>query len=173
MRSCPLALTIAILLAIITLAGCSDQGASNANAANSSATSAENADTPKDNVDEFEMLVRLPFAPEEVVWKETALEPASLPDAPTKRLIAVLRFTPDSATRLSDQAGKAKPAARESLDTEPWYPAELIAQAGTSGEGKLAGNTYPADEFLQPPYTQGKLTRIDNTDYFILELFGR
>lgn len=174
MQIVPVALSLAVLLILQGLSGCSAKQASNANApAAASPMSAETADAPRDNVDEFQQLVRLPLKPEEVVWKETALEPSRLPDAAAKRLIAVLRFTPENASRLSDQAAKSRPPAPESLDTEAWYPEELIAKAGTSGDGKLAGQSYAADEFLLPPYTQAKLTRIDNTDFFIIELLGR
>jgi hypothetical protein len=171
MRIFPLAISLAIAVVLIGSGGCSTRKTSNTNTATD--TAAEKSDAPKDNIEEFQLLVRLPFPPEEVVWKEITLEPSNLPDAATRRMVAVLRFTPDAAARLSEQAGRSRKPTSVELDTETWYPAELIAQGGMNGEGKLAGQSFPADEFLQPPYTQGKLARIENTDYFILELFGR
>jgi hypothetical protein len=108
------------------------------------------------------------------VWKETAPDPSTSPDTTlTKRMIAVLLFTRENAAKLSEGLGRSHPPIAESLDPDSWYPAELIAQSNVRGDGKLSGQSYAADEFLQPPYTQGKITRIENTDYFILELFGR
>lgn len=165
---------IAVFLAVaFALAGCTPKDGANANAS-TTANTVPAADAPKDNSDEFALLVRLPVEPEDVVWKETAADPNTSPDATlTKRLIAVMRFTPENAAKLAEELGRAHPPIPESLDAESWYPAELTAQSNVSGDGKLTGQSYAADEFLQPPYTQGKVTRVANTDYFILELFGR
>jgi hypothetical protein len=36
----------------------------------------------------------------------------------------------------------------------------------------LKGAAYAANDFLQSPYNNGKLTRINDTNYFVLELFS-
>ena len=175
MRISPIAISLTIFLALACLSGCTGKNAANSNsAAGDSNSSASAADAPKDNSEEFEQMVHLPLPAEDVVWKETAPDPSTSPDTTlTKRLIAVLLFTRENAAKLSEDLGRSHPPIGESLDPDSWYPAELIAQSNVRGDGKLSGQSYAADEFLQPPYTQGKITRIENTDYFILELFGR
>ena len=56
---------------------------------------------------------------------------------------------------------------------ENWFPDELVAQAGLSGDGTVLANSYPATAFLLEPYTDGTIARIDNTDYFIIEALAR
>ncbi len=54
--------------------------------------------------------------------------------------------------------------------TETWFPAELIAASGLSGNETLKGTAYSAEDFMKSPYNQGRLIKVDETDYFILEL---
>ncbi len=68
------------------------------------------------------------------------------------------------------QAGTYKPAAEADIDAETWFPAELIAQSQLSGDESLKGTAFAADDFLHEPYNQGKITRINDTNYFVLEL---
>lgn len=142
------------------LSGCSSP-AGNSNQAQTSgnASNAANA-APKDNVEEFADIVRLPFVPEEVAWKET----------PTKGITAVVRFSPEDAQKMSAEVAKNGQAATESLTVESWYPTELIAQSEMTGESTIKGQSYPAESFLNPPYKKGKITRIEGTDYFILQI---
>ena len=49
-------------------------------------------------------------------------------------------------------------------------PPELIAQSQGSGDEILKGKSYAANEFFSESYKNGKITRINDTDYFILEL---
>ena len=107
------------------------------------------------------MLVKLPVEPEEVSWKE---------DSAKKQLIAVLRFSPENAGKLSAEIEKSGQPAVEDLPVESWYPAELVAQGELTGESTVKGKSFPADPFLNPPYTKGKITRVENTDYFILQI---
>jgi hypothetical protein len=169
---------IALLIAAI-FTGCGSNNTTNSNAANQNANSANSnsAASIKDDVDELELTIKLPFRPEEAVWREDVLGKTGdnrVPPAPTdKKLIAVLRFLKDDADKITAQAEKYKPAAPETLNSENWFPAELVAQSQTSGDETLKGNSYAANDFLNPPYSDGKLTRIDGTDYFVLELFAK
>jgi len=74
------------------------------------------------------------------------------------------------ADKLVEEAKKIKPPTPAKIGSELWFPAELIAQADNSGDDTLNGTTYAANAFFQPPFTDGKLTRIQGTDYFVLEL---
>ncbi|HEX8638579.1 MAG TPA: hypothetical protein VF692_10990, partial [Pyrinomonadaceae bacterium] len=90
-----------------------------------------------------------------------------------KKMTAVLKFTAEDAARIVAQAETYRPATPAQIETESWFPAELIAQSELSGDETLKGNAYAANDFLQPPYSDGKLTRLENSSYFILELFAR
>ena len=106
-------------------------------------------------------MVALPVEPEDVAWEE---------NAQNKSLTAVIRFSPENTARMAAEIAKYGAGTPETLSVETWYPAELIAQAELSGESSIKGRSYPADSMVNPPYTKGKITQIDNTDYFILQI---
>ena len=168
---------IAILITALLTACLSDK-TNNSNQTNQAANSANsnNSNSVKDDVDELELTIRMPFHPEETVWREEPLgKPGSerAPAAADKKLVAVLRFLKDDAEKVVAQAEKHKPGADDKINTETWFPAELIAQSQTSGDETLKGKSYPANDFYNAPFTDGKITRIEGTDYFILELFAK
>jgi hypothetical protein len=163
MRLLPLALLFSLL---ITAAGCgsstSDNAASNTSAA--TATGNSNVNSSNDNVDELGMMIKLPFVPEEVAWRET---PFSQTD---RKLIAVLLYSNEDAAKFTSQLaaqGKGKP---DEVSVEEWFPAELQSQSDLSGESTLKGQSYNAGELLQPPYTAGTVTRISDSNYFVVQL---
>lgn len=120
----------------------------------------------KDDVEELEKTIRLPFTPEEATWREDS---ANAPNG--KKLTAVVRFSTEDSNAVS-RAANNKPATAADIDAETWFPAELIAQSQLSGDESLKGVSVAADDFVQTPYKQGKITRIDGTNYFVLELSG-
>ncbi|MDQ3042529.1 MAG: hypothetical protein M3R11_09180, partial [Acidobacteriota bacterium] len=69
-------------------------------------------------------------------------------------------------------AERYKTPAPADIDAEDWFPPELVAKSQESGDASLKGIGYAANDFLQPPYSNGRLTRINDTDYFVLELFS-
>lgn len=161
MRFSKLALAVLLLSTQILLQACSGP-ADNSNAVNAAKADATNSNSgPKDNIEELGMLVRLPFEPEEVAWKEQPEQ---------KRLIAVIRFSPENASKMSAEIGKGAQGSPETVTVQSWFPNELIAQGELTGESILKGQSFPAEPFLNPPYTKGKITRIENTDYFILQI---
>jgi hypothetical protein len=139
------------------------------------------ANPVKDNIEELELMVKLPAHPEEVSWREE--QPQNQPAAQRersqnqpqtgKKLTAVLKFSAEDANKIIAQAETHKPAEFSQFATESWFPAELIAQSELSGDETLKGNAYAANDFFQPPYTDGKITRVENSNYFILELFAK
>jgi hypothetical protein len=157
------------LLSIFLLSACvNNETDKNANlSANKTANYAnENKIPPKDDVEELERTIKLPFHPEEATWRETDLNAAK----GEKKITAVLKFLSEDANKIIAQAETYKPVVAVDIDAEDWFPAELIAQSQLSGDGNLKGKSYAANDFLQQPYTNGKITRIDDTDYFVLEL---
>ncbi|PYT00979.1 MAG: hypothetical protein DMF63_04765 [Acidobacteria bacterium] len=150
-----------LILASQILSSCSSRS-ENSNVANTAANSSNTNQTgPKDNIEELGMLVHLPFEPEEVAWEEKPEQ---------KKLIAVIRFSPENAAKMAAEAARNGPPSSETLTVENWYPNELIAQGELTGESTVKGQSYNAASFLNPPYTKGKITRVENTDYFILQI---
>ncbi|MBS1792511.1 MAG: hypothetical protein JSS81_01585 [Acidobacteria bacterium] len=165
----------ALLLPALIFTACSSSAPGvNANAANRTAANANTAKANdlKDDVDELEMTVKLPFHPEEAVWREEPLGKADgrVPGPTDRKLTAVLRFLKDDSVKVVAQAEKYKTGTPEIVNTESWFPAELIAKSQMSGDGTLKGLSYPANDFFNPPYTAGRITRIEGTDFFVLEL---
>ena len=152
---------VVILLASQILLSCSSESGNN-NVANTADNSSNTAQVgPKDNIEEFGLLVRLPFVPEEVAWEEKPEQ---------KKLTAVIRFSPENADKMTAEVQKNGQPTDDTLTVESWYPNELIAQGELTGESMVKGKSFPAEPFLNPPYTKGKITRIENTDYFILQI---
>jgi len=111
------------------------------------------------NLEELKMLINVPYETEDLAWKK---------EDGSEKIVAVLRFSPEDADRITAESGPAK--GKVSISPESWYPSELTAQSETSGDSGLDGTAYDPKLFLIEPYTQGRLIRIDATNYFLLEL---
>lgn len=161
---------LALLFSVQMLNGCSG-GVSNSNASATNApasnTSENTANSAKDNVEELGLIIKLPFEPEESAWKEIAVAQNE------KKLTAVLRFSPEDTKKLLSQIENQMPSEAVILKTELWFPAELIALGELSGDDNLKGVAYSSQDFINPPYTGGRVARIENTEFFVLELFAK
>lgn len=176
MQITPKFLVALIIAAFFTACSSADNVNSNANLTNQAANSANPNKVVNDEIEELELTVKLPFHPEEAVWREETLgKPGSdrVPGPTDKKLVAVLRFLKDDAEKVAAQAEKHRPVLIETISTENWFPAELIAQSRTSGDQTLKGKSYGANDFYNLPYSDGKITRIEGTDYFVLELYAK
>ena len=171
------ALILALFFSIEMLGGCGLTGDRGSNIPTADSNSANaGANTVKDNAEELGILVRLPFEPEEATWKESAANiPNSeqIPSQNPRKLTAVLRFSGENAKNIVNQSEKIKAGEAAVFAAERWFPAELIAQSELNGDDILKGASYSAADFYQPPYTDGKIIRIENTDFFILELVSK
>lgn len=150
-----------LLLSAITFSSCS------APAGNSSSANAKTnrvASVPKkanDKAEELGMLINFTVEPEDMLWQQI--------DSP-KKIIAVFRLDAEETKKLVDQLAARSPGAAKSVTVEDWFPPELIAGGETSGSSTVDGTAYPADDFYQAPYSQGTITRVNNTDFFVLEI---
>ena len=133
----------------------------------------ENANSVRDTVEELELTIKLPAHPEEVLWREDKSGDSNNTAPASKKLTAILKFTAEDAAKIVAQAETHQPATHAQIETEIWFPAELKAQSELSGNETLRGNSYAAKDFLQPPYEAGKLTRLENSNYFVLELSSK
>ena len=128
----------------------------------------------KDDPAELGKIITLPIMPEEAVWREESRgrqTDAIALRTTDRKLTAVLLYTPEETQKLIALFEKHKPAEAVELEIESWFPAELIAQSQTSGNETIKGNAYAANDFIQSPYLNGRITHISGTDYFVLELF--
>jgi hypothetical protein len=166
-------LILALIAAIQLLAACSGGAGTGANnaASNAEQTNSNRAVEPgmegaKDNAEELGTLVRMPYEPEDLAWKEYS-------DGKGGRLLAVFQLTDEDSRKLIESASKFRPGSPVSLTSEKWFPKELVTQSEMSGGTGIQATSYAADEFLQPPYTAGTLSRVDNTNFFVLEVFAK
>lgn len=149
-----------ILAAAILASGCGSSPADPNSSANANAASA-NSNTTKTNVEELGMLVNVPYESDECSFREFPSQ---------KKIVAVLRFSQNEANRLIADAEKIRPPQQATIDTESWFPPELVAQGDSSAEDTLNGKSYAANAFFQDPYNDGRIVKIDDSDYFILEI---
>lgn len=124
------------------------------------------------NSEELAMLIELPFEPTEVVWREIGGKPGEAAPA-ERRLLAVMRFEPADAKKLTESASKNGEPAEGQIDVEDWFPQELVAKSELEPEAKLTGKKLGADSFFRQPYSSGTLIHLDDSDYFVLELRAR
>ena len=157
---------VALLSACSLISACG--GSANSNAANGGPTtvnaSKESTNAARTNVEELGLLINMPYEAEEIVWKE---------DQQHKKLIAVLRFSPEDSKKFVAEAEKIKAPEKVTLPTQTWFPPELIAQGDMGGEDMVNGLAYSANAFFQPPFTEGRITRVEDSDYFVLEVSGK
>ena len=161
------------LSAILLLNACSGNEAANVNSVSPNSNSNAAAIVPLDDVEELGKIVKLSYAPQEATFYEFDLsaDANSRPSvANAKRLVAVLQFSAENANRLAADAAKNVAPAPLDVDAENWFPPELIAKSQETGDGSLKGVSYPAADFVQPPYINGRLTRINDTNYYVLEM---
>jgi len=157
------ALILALFAMALSAAGCGGDQA-NSNAATNSNTAQANSNSTKTNVEELGMTINVPYESEEVFWRE---------DAPHTKLVAVLRFSQAEANRLIADAEKVRPPQQVNINPDSWFPPELIAQSDMSGDDTLNGKSYAANAFFQDPYKDGRIIKIDDSDYFVLELTAK
>lgn len=171
-------LILPLLVAAGVISACSEWGGNAENAPTPSAPAADRkADDPakaaNDSAEELADFIELPFEPVEVEWREKSAASGS-PGTPLERkLVAVMRFTSEHANRITAEAGKLGPTTPATIETEEWYPDELIAHSEMNGDTGLGATVYRADIFYRAPFSEGRLLRIDGTDYFVLELFAK
>jgi hypothetical protein len=174
-------LTAILTFIILFSAACSNDNQSgnvnNLSAVNSNQIGdarVKNANAAKDDVDELGKIIKLPLMPEEATYWEENVNKSDNDNQNSasngKKFIVVLKYSPENAAQLVSQIEKIKLPVDAEVDAESQFPAELVAQSQLSGDETLKGKSFAADDFFQTPYNNGKITRIENTDYFVLEL---
>lgn len=130
----------------------------------------------QDNIEELGKIVKLPVEPEETTYSEFDAAGKNInanTDAPNgKKIVAVLKFSEKDAAQIVAQAEKYGAPAPLDVEAESWFPPELVAKSQETGDEVLKGVSYSAQDFVQPPYQKGRLTRINDTNYFVLEMYS-
>lgn len=156
---------LALFLACALLYSCKgDKASTTGPSAKAADAQAEAAGAPRTNVEELSLLVNVPYETDDVVWKE---------DTRSRKVVAVLHFSKRDADAIVAAASAKGTAEQVTVPSESWYPAELIAQSEMNGDEVLRGTAYAADEFYLEPYAAGRIVRVDQTDYFVLQLSVR
>jgi hypothetical protein len=169
----PVFALLGLTLFALMVGACSDPEANQNNTgpnlnSNTAAAELNDPELPhrkaSDNAEELGMLVKLPSEPIEVAWREDA-------EGGTTKLTAVMRYEKDVADQIEQRASKIGSGEPAEFAIQPWFPNELAAPGELTLEAMVNGTRLPADEFIQPPFTRGTITRVQETDYFILELY--
>lgn len=160
-----------LLLAIVFIASCGGPTDSGNNAARTNSrqssvnANSSNGAASNDDTAALAAQILMPIVPEEVKWREEAIR-----NSDGKKLVAVLKFTAEGAANMIAQASRHRPSEAVVLAPEDWFPEELVAQSQLAGDDSLRGDAYAASDFLQLPYKNGRLVKIENSNYFVLEL---
>ncbi len=152
-----------MMIAVLSLA-CGGPAKNSANAPSAANQKNENSNTARSNIEELRLIANIPYEAEDIAWKE---------DLSRKKLVAVLRFSPADSAKVVAEAERVKVPEAASISSESWFPPELIAQSEMSGDDILRGKVYAANQFFLDQYSGGRIIRIENTDYFVLELSAR
>lgn len=135
-------------------------------AGNSSSANEGNrvASVPKkanDKPEELGMLINFSLEPEDIVWQQA--------ESP-KRIVAVFRLDQEETKKLVERLTAVSQGAPKTITVEDWFPPELVAGGEATDASTVDGTAYPAQDFYQPPFSQGTITRIDNADFFVIEI---
>lgn len=163
---------ISFLLTVVFFNACSGSNTANFNSSASGGGQAANSISEiiaHDDVEELGKIIKLPAAPEEAAYSEIKLNSSGASN--DVKLLVILRFSTADANQIAASAAQYKTPAPADVDAENWFPPELVAKSQETGDASLKGVEYAANDFLQPPYASGRLTRINDTDYFVLEMF--
>lgn len=146
------------------LGSCGDRAAGNTAASRPANSSPDSVDSARTNVEELSLLIKIPYEAEDIYWKENKAE---------RKVTAVLRFDKADTDKLAADLEKAGAGQDVEIESEDWFPDELRSQSEMKGDTALKGSAFAATQFYLEPYTDGKITRIVGTDFFVLELKAR
>ncbi len=162
---------LALILSNQMLIGCSNEPEANANQivvnTRPAATPDPAREGVKENKDELAELIKLPYEPEDLVWKAFA------PDKNGQRLLAVFQLLPDDSRKLADRLTKQSKGTSVKIKAEKWFPTELVTENEVTGEEGIVATSFPADDFFQQPYSEGTVSRVGTSDFYVLDLMAR
>ncbi len=157
-RFAPASLLLSAFLLISCSAPAGNSSSANASEGNRAASVPKKAN---DKPEELGLLINFTLEPEDIVW---------LQNESSKKIVAVFRLDPEDTKKLADQLAGKSQGEPKSIAVEDWFPPELVAGGEATDASTVDGTSYPADDFYQPPFSQGTITRVNNTDFFVIEM---
>lgn len=89
------------------------------------------------------------------------------------KLVAVFVVTPETRKAYEAKLSTGLQGQNLQVSVEQWFPAELTSMAEVAGETSIPGVAYPAADFFQTPFDDGRVVFIPQTDYIVLELTSK
>lgn len=128
------------------------------------------------DIDELAKNINLPVRPSEVVWKKKTMdnEQGAVPGPNDYYLNAVLKYSDADIEKLKEATGQNKDEVSKGIiELEEWFPEDIKKLAkDIDGEKLLPGEKYDAEKFMRSPYRNGTLSRIEGSNYFVLNLYS-
>lgn len=138
--------------------------------------SPENKNDIETDIDELAKNINLPVRPSEAIWKKTKKdnEQGRIPGPNDYYLIAVLKYSDSEIEDLKEKTGQNKEEFTRGIDElQDWFPEEVKKLAkDIDGENLLPIEKYDAGAFVKSPYSKGTLSRVEGSNYFVLNLFS-
>ncbi len=114
--------------------------------------------------------------PIEAKWTADTLDNSkgAIPGPTDYRLTTLLKYDEKGAKELVKiLEAETDERSLGNTDINEWFPKEVKKEAKTLDDRSfLEGAKYQPDSFLRAPYTGGKLVRVGETNYFVLNLFS-
>lgn len=153
-----------LFLHMLFLTSCGERADANSAATLPANSGSGNVDNVGTNVEDLSLLINVPYEAEDIFWKENKAQ---------RKLTAVLRFDKVDTDKLAADLEKVDAGREVEIESESWFPDELRSQSEMKGDTALKGKAFLAKQFYSEPYTDGQITRIRGTDFFVLELKAR
>jgi hypothetical protein len=115
-------------------------------------------------VEELDLLIAFPYEAEDCVWKI---------DPDKKQIVAVLRFDTVDTGKLAADVERIRPGDEVMVPAQTWYPSDLVVESDIHGGDQLRGRAFAAAPFFKEPFNNGRLIRVEGTDYWVLELHSK
>jgi hypothetical protein len=152
---------VLILSMLLGFTACTDENEGNANSKpNAKVVAPKQIGEINDDIDDLAEVIKFPVLPEDVTWQQLEVQGG-------KKIVAVIRFKPEDLTLIL-----AESPAGEKVEIAPerWFPQELTAQSDVAGDQVLHGTVYATNVFYKDSFKQGRVIKLDGSDYFIVEL---
>lgn len=130
----------------------------------------------KTDIEALAKTINLPVRPQEAKWQSKTMGTNATPSVPGPSdyvLTAVLKYSDSDVQELIKKLN-AVPTDKKlaNAEVEEWFPEEVKKAAKTvEGKEKIEGANYAPDAFLRSPYSNGKVLRVGETNYFIVKVF--
>lgn len=127
---------------------------------------------PSKDIEKLAEAINLKFKPSEAVWHAKTLgNPDNRVPGPTDhQLIAVMKFNADDEQKFVESLKKDPEMKIGNTDIKEWFPDDL--KALKNEENKIIGEKFSADDFLRPPYSNGLLLKVKDSNYYILNIYS-